>query len=118
MNPNNIQTIIEILPEATCFNFLLEDSIGCSHNPNINLERLGSAKALELPLLQDSQELDLNRRTHLAHFVEEKGSRMSQFESSFLPSLGTGKCPWLIAKQLTLEQSLRQCCTIQFDEAV
>src|ERR1700678_4404538 len=58
----DVQTIVEITPELTATYHPAQISIGCSDEPNIDLVSSTASEALELLLLQDTQQLRLQGR--------------------------------------------------------
>ena len=59
---------------------------------------MGTAEALELSLLQDSQELGLHGGRELADLVEEEGSVFGGLELSFSGADGAGECALLVSE--------------------
>ena len=63
-----------------------------------------SAQAGKLAVLQDLQELGLQRWRHLADFIEQQRALVAQFELAGLGFVRPGKRSWLVAEQLALQQ--------------
>src|SRR5690606_16772356 len=72
------------------------------------LDRPGSAQPLDLALLQDAQQLHLDRGGHLAHLVEEERAAVRPLEATLLARDGAGERAALVAEQLALEDRLRE----------
>ncbi len=70
------------------------------------MNRLVSADALERLLLQQPQDLGLERQGHVSHFVEENGPVIALLELADAASFGPGEGALLVAEQLALEQGL------------
>jgi len=104
VDPDDVQTEIEILPETTRRDVGSEVAIRGGDHPNVNLDRPRPAKPLELTLLQNAQELSLKRKRQLADFIEEDESTIGDFEFAFLlrdrPSEGSA----FVAEQFALEE--------------
>src|SRR6185295_13455163 len=58
-------------------------------------------------ILQESQELDLQRQGNVSNFVQKECATLGAFNTPLSLLRGSGKRPFLISKQLTLQQSLR-----------
>src|SRR5215831_17075718 len=104
MNINDVQAIEKVLTKTPFFHFAMKILIGSRDNADVRIDRSRSAEPLEFAVLQDAQQLDLNRRRDFTDFVEEKGTAIGQLESSFFTSIGAGKCTFFIAEQFRFEQ--------------
>ena len=60
--------------------------------------------AIDLALLQDAQQLGLQRRRQLADLVEEQRAAVGLLERPTLPLGGAGERAALVAEELALEQ--------------
>ena len=87
---------------------LLEVAVGRGDHPDIDADVGGAAHALEALLLEEAQQLGLQRRRHLADFVEEDRPAVGGFEQAPLLHPRVGEGPALVAEELALEQLLRQ----------
>src|SRR5579872_3400937 len=67
-------------------------------------DRPGSADALELPLLKNTQELRLQGRRELPDLVEEERAACGELDTPRFASHGAGERSLLVAEELTLEQ--------------
>ena len=65
-----------------------------------------AADPLELPLLEDAQQLGLERRRDLAHLVEEQGAPLGRLDPADLPLDRPGEGSSLVAEELALEERL------------
>jgi len=75
---------------------------------DVHRQRPAAAQALELPLLQDPQELDLQGGGEIADLVEEDRAAIRQLEAALALGDGTGEGPLLVAEELALQELLRQ----------
>ena len=75
-----------------------------------------AADALELVLLQEAQQLDLDRRRDLADLVEEQRAAVGLLEAPFAPPDRAGERAALVAEELALEQRLGERGAVQLDE--
>lgn len=74
----------EILSECPR-DFGMQILVHCRDDSHVHLERFVATDALERALLQKTQEFDLSAKRNLTHFVQEKGSAIGLFESTFTP---------------------------------
>ncbi len=65
---------------------------------------LGPADALELPLLEDAEDLGLGRQGQLADLVEKDGAAGRALEPAGLLAVGSGESTALVAEKLALDQ--------------
>ena len=80
------------------------------------LMRLVAADALERALLQEAQQLDLDRRRDLADLVEEQRPAVGLLEAPFAAAGRAREGALLVAEQLALEQRLGQRRAVELDE--
>src|SRR5690606_14975540 len=71
---------------------------------------------LELVLLEEAQQLDLDRRRDLADLVEEQRAAIGELEPPVLARHRAGEAALLVAEQLALEQRLGERGAVQLDE--
>src|SRR5262245_57250555 len=77
------QTVVEIGPETLRLHLCREVAIGSRHDLAGKSAILGFAQPLEKTGLQHAQQLDLDIRANLAHFIKKHGSqRRTHFEPS------------------------------------
>ena len=82
--------------------------MGGRDQPHVGLDRLVAADALERLLLQDAQDLGLQRQRHVADFVEEQGAAVALLELADAAAVGAGEGALLVPEQLALQQVLRE----------
>ena len=80
------------------------------------LKRLVAADALEGPLLQHAQQLDLRALGNLADLVEEERAAVGLLEAPLAPRDRAGERAALVAEELALEQPLGERRAVQADE--
>src|SRR5437879_899092 len=73
----------------------------------ISPAELVTTPALEGPLLEGAQELDLELGRHIADLVEEYRAAVRQLEFAQPPLLGIGECALLVPEQLGFEEGGR-----------
>src|SRR5262249_23191396 len=97
-------------------NRLEQIAIGRGNDPDVDLDRLRPADALELALLEHAQELDLNVHRHLPDLIQEDRASLGQFESPDPPLDRSGERAFLMAEQLAFDQPTRQRGAVDLDE--
>ena len=117
-NGKHVQTVVEIAAKLTPIRHLHQITICGSHQPNVDLMSAGAAQALELLFLQNAQQLRLQRRRNVAHFIQEKRALVGQFETADLLRDGSGERTLLVAKEFTLQQIQWNGSAIQPYESV
>ena len=75
-----------------------------AHDTRVDRNRFSSTNAFDGALLQKPQELDLQRKRNIAHFIEKQRTAISQFDLAFGCLDGTGESTLLMTEQLALEQ--------------
>src|SRR6266853_1766491 len=93
-----IQTIVEIAAKFVALHHFNQISMGRSYEANVHLVSPAAPQALELLLLQNTQQFWLQWQRNVAHLVQEQRSFVSQFETSNLLRDSTSKSAFLVAK--------------------
>ena len=83
---------------------------------DVDVDRAVAAEPRELAVLQDVQQLGLQRRRHLADLVEHDRAVLRELELADARSAGAGEGAALVAEQLALEQVGRQRRAVDLDE--
>ena len=104
MEGDDVQTVVQVLTEGPGLDSRPQVTIRRGQDPKVNGDRARTADALQLALLQDPQQLALERVRKLADFVEEHRSSLGELEPAFLLCHGTSKRAALVAKQLAFEK--------------
>ena len=95
---------------------LPEVRLGGRHNPDIDWNRLGSADALELSLLQGPQQLDLQLVRKVVDVVDEDGAPVGALEVADVLPVGARERALLMAEDGALEEALRDDPAVDGDE--
>ena len=69
-----------------------------------------------MTLLQHAQQFDLHGRGQLSDLVEEEGSPVGQFKSSFTAAGSSGKGPFLVSKEFRFDECFRKSGDVASDE--
>ena len=82
--------------------------VGRGDNPHVDLNVAVTAEPGELAILQDMQQLGLQRGRHLADLVQEDGAVVGELELAWLCLQGAAEGAALEPEHLRLEQVARQ----------
>jgi hypothetical protein len=85
-------------------------------DPHVELDRPLAADPLNRALLEETQELGLQVAGHVSDLVEEHGSPVRQLEGPPPQADSAGERAPLVAKQLALEQRVRNRRAVDSDE--
>src|SRR6266478_3552085 len=80
MDGNHVQTEVQVLSEPPFLHRFLEIDIGGGDNTKIGAQKLIAAEAFELPLLNQTKQIGLQRERTLPDLVEEDGAAVRVFE--------------------------------------
>jgi hypothetical protein len=70
---------------------------GCGEDSDVNPNRTGAAQPLEFLLLQNTRQLESQRKRQIANLVEEYGASVCQFETAETLGDRTRECAALMA---------------------
>src|ERR1700733_14310805 len=101
----DVQPIIEILPEFTFCNHLSEIAMRGCYQPHIGLDRPRAAQTLEFPLLEHAQQLGLQLHRHVSYFVQKQRPLVRQFKAAQALRRGAREGPSLMTEEFALEQA-------------
>jgi hypothetical protein len=106
VDPHHVQAEVEVLAEAALADALLEVLVRRRDDPDVHRHGLRPAHALELPLLEEAQQLHLRGERDLAHLVQEDRSAAGHLELARLLPDRARERALLVAEELALEQGL------------
>ena len=115
-DPGDVEAVEQVLAEPAGRDLFGQVAVRGRDDAGIGAESLGPTDALELPLLEDAEDLGLGRRGQLAHLVEEDGAAGRTLEPAGLLAVGSGEGTALVAEELALDQALGQRTAIDPDE--
>src|SRR5438128_12162789 len=81
----------EILSKSPGLHIFGQIAIGRADDAHVDVDRHGTADAIETAFLQNAKHLRLHGGTEVADFVEEDGAGVGQLEFSELPAGGAGE---------------------------
>ena len=82
LDVDDVEAVVEVLAEAPFAHLGREIAVGRGDEAHVDLDRLVAADALERPLLEDAQQLDLRRQRDLADLVEEERAAVGLLEAA------------------------------------
>ena len=83
-NLDDVQAVVEILAEAARRHLLREPAVGGGDEAHVDLAAVGRADALHFAVLDDAEQLRLDRHRQLADLVEEQRRAVRLFEEARL----------------------------------
>src|SRR6056297_1964260 len=110
--------VVEVLAEAALLDEIRDLLIGGADHAHIHGDLVAAAHALHHPLLQESEQLRLQRHGHVADLVQEQRAAAGRLDLAGGGLVGTGEGALLVAEQLGLEQILRDGRAVDGDETL
>src|SRR5213079_3657527 len=104
---DDVQAEEEVLAEAPGAHRRLEVLVGGGDDAHVGADRLPAADARELALLEDAQELRLERERHVGDLVQEQRAACGGLELADAPLDRAREGAALVAEELTLEELVR-----------
>ena len=110
------QPVIEVGPEAPVAHGLGQVGVGCGDDPDVDGLGAPGPESPHRPLLDDLEQLALQRRRHEADLVEEERAPVGLLEESAPRLACVGEGAPLVPEELILEQRLGDGARVQVDE--
>src|SRR5438094_3392197 len=110
------QTVEQTLSESPAFDCLLQVHIRGSQDTRIDGDQFSSPHALQLAILQKTQQLYLQGQGHLSDFIKQQRTAVSIFQFALHLPMRARKGPFFMAKELTLQQILWDRTTVDDDK--
>src|SRR6185503_16905553 len=85
------EPVVEVAPEAPLVRGLAEVAVGGRDDPHVDLVAARATHRTNLPVLQDTQQLRLDRGARLPHLVEKEGAIVRLLEEPAMRPIGTGE---------------------------
>src|SRR4029078_3262525 len=109
LDRDHIQAIVEIASEAPGGYFVTKSAVGHRNDAHVDGNRPETADALDLTLLENPQQLALQRRLKLPDFIEEQRAPVGRLQLALLLRHRVGEGSALVSEQLRLDQRIHQC---------
>src|SRR6185437_959728 len=74
------QPIVEVVAETAARNHRVQVLVSGADDTRVDRDRLASADPLDHALLEEAQQLDLERQRDVAYFVEEEGAALGKLD--------------------------------------
>src|SRR5229473_2661199 len=113
---NHIQAVIQVLPKVACLDGLLQVLVSGGKNASVKWQQAVSPEPFEFTLLQYPQQLGLQKRRHLANFVQKQRSVGGGFELALLGPDGAREGSFFVAEQFALQQAFRDGSAVNGDK--
>jgi hypothetical protein len=95
---HHVDPVEQIGAERPVLNFLLQFAIGCTNHAHFHFLVLLGPDPAELPVLQNLQQLGLQRHIQFRNLIEKEGTPMGHFYPPGLHSIGSGEGSLFISK--------------------
>ena len=97
------QAVIQIFPEAACFAEGTQVLVRGTHNADIDRYFLATTDALNGSLLQEPQQLGLQRKRQIANFVQHQGAAIGDLNLAQRHFGGACESAFFKPEQLTFQ---------------
>ena len=114
----DVEAVVEILAEAAGGDFLAQAAVGGREHAHIERDRRAAAEALDFALLQDAQQLRLQRQRHLGDFIEQQRAALRLLELAGMRGVRAGEGAALVAEQHGFEHVLGNRGAVDGDEGL
>src|ERR1043165_3591707 len=111
-----VDSIKQIRSEHAVVNDCVDISISRRDDAHVDFNFPHAPDSEERARLDRAQQLRLQLRRYLRHFVKKQGSTVREFDQTKLPALRARERARFITKQLRLEQRLLKRSTVQIDK--
>ena len=117
LNVDDVETVIEVLTEATVPYLLPQVPVGGRDDAHIHVDSLGAADPSDLSLLDDPQQLDLEIHVEFSNLIQKQSALVGQLKKAgFSLAAGAGEGSILIAEQLRFKQRSGNGTAVDFDD--
>src|SRR5690606_36724056 len=106
MDGEDVERVVEILAEPAGGDLLLQRDVPRRNQPEVDRHRLTAPQPLDVPLLQDAQQLHLDGRRDGGDLVEEEGSTVRLLEQAAPVRYRSREGSLHVAEELALQQRL------------
>ena len=113
---HHVQPEIEVFAEIAPAHLFLEVAVRGGEQPDVHLDRLRAADAIDFPLLDGAQQLRLQPRVHLRDLVEQQSAAARLLELADASTDGAGEGAPLVAEELRFEERVGNRRAVQRDE--
>ncbi len=115
-DPDHVQAEVEVLPESSRADRLLEILVGGRDDADVGAKHPGAAETMKLLVLEHAQELGLGGWRHVADLVEEESAAVRLLEASDSHAVGRREGAALVPEELGLQQRLGERGAVHLHE--
>jgi hypothetical protein len=113
---DHVEAVEQVLAELAALHAVLEILVRGRDDAHVDLDRRLATDAVELALGEHAQQSRLQRRRHVADFVEEQRAAIGLFEAAAPQLVRACERALLVAEQLGFEQLGRDRRCVECDE--
>ncbi len=112
------EAVKEVLAELRRADGAFEVAIGSGDDADIGLDIANTAEAPDDLVIEDAEELGLEKRGQLANFIEEEGAAVGDFKETAFEAAGIGEGAFFVAEEFGLHEGFRDGGPIDGDEGL
>src|SRR5271157_998279 len=116
VNGKHPKTIVEIIPEGSGCNELLQIPVRSRDNPYVYLDGMGTTHPFDLFFLKNTQEPDLGLRWQLAHLVEKDRALVGPLKPASPLRERSCESTLFVTKKFTVDERLRNRAAVYRDQ--
>ena len=117
VDAQDVQSIVEVTAERPRLHHTCEVLVRRRDHTHVNGHDAVSAEWHDLAFLQNTQQACLEEGRHLTDLIEKDGSAMRQLKESLSAALScAGECSVHVAKELRLQEILRECHAVHSEK--
>src|SRR5690606_34770065 len=113
---DDVEAVVQVAPEGALAHLVLEVAVRRGDDADVDGDGLRRADGHDLALLERAEQLDLERRRHLADLVEEEGPSAGGDEEAVLVPDRAGEGALDVAEELGFEERFGQRGAVHRDE--
>src|SRR5262249_38310916 len=113
---NDVEPVVQILAELAIPHGLFQILVARRNQADVDRDILAAPPLPDHPLLQDPEEFHLEVLGKSVYLVQKQGAPLSLFDQPPPGLVSSGEGALLVAEQLGLQQSLRDCGAIDRDK--
>ena len=107
LNGHLAQTVVQVFPEPSARDGVVEIHVGRGHDPDVGFLDFGRTDLEELACFQNAQQTDLCCQRQFSHFIQKNGAAVGLFEIALACVRGAREGAFFVAKQFRIDGALR-----------
>ena len=113
---DDVQAVVEVLPEFPHFHVLFQVMIGGGDDPGADLDHVRAAQPRKLAALENFEQLGLEHERHVADLVEVNDPVGSDLELAGFEFVGSCEGALLVSEEFAFKESERKGCAVDLHE--